>query len=158
MTNPAPKTILGVKLLDPISNQPDARIAAFLQEWKSNTNIGVTGEIYAPLTLTSAKHMRLILAEDELSKGNTAAFMTHINAVRAVDNMPAYTGQIPALDMLKHERRAALFVTGVRLLDMYRFGIRDPLWHANSDARTKPGTLLPISCIERNANPGIPDC
>jgi len=154
----APKTILGVKLMDPIGNAPDARILTFLQEWKTNTNIGVAGDIYSALTIASAKHMRLILAEDELSKGNTAAFTTHINAVRAVDGLPPYSGQIPALDMLKHERRAALFVTGVRLMDMYRFGIRDPLWHANSDTRTKPGTLLPITCLERNANPGIPDC
>jgi hypothetical protein len=60
--------------------------------------------------------------------------------------------------MLKHERRAALFLTGVRLLDMYRFGVRDPVWHPESDTFTKPGTLLPITCIERNANPNIPDC
>jgi len=154
----APKTILGVRLMDPIDNEPDARILTFLQEWKSSTDIGVAGNVYAPLTLTSAKHMHLILAEDELSKGNTAAFQTHINAVRAVDEMADYTGQIPALDMLRHERRAALFVTGVRIMDMYRFGIKDPLWHANSDANQSPGTLLPITCIERNSNPLIPDC
>jgi hypothetical protein len=102
--------------------------------------------------------MHLILAEDELAQGNTAGFTTHINAVRAVDDMPPYAGQIPPLEMLKHERRAALFVTGVRLIDMYRFGIKDPLWQSNSDAFTKPGTLLPITCIERNANDNIDDC
>jgi hypothetical protein len=154
----APKTILGVKLLDPISQQPDARIVKFMQEWKGGTNLGVAGDIYAPLTVTSAKHMLLIIAEDELSKGNTAGFTTRINALRAIDGLPDYTGQIPALEMLKHERRAALFVTGLRLLDMYRFGIKDPLWHANSDAVKKPGTLLPITCIEMNSNPNIPDC
>jgi hypothetical protein len=154
----APKTITGVRLMDPIDNAPDARIQVFLEEWKSNTNIAVAGNIYAPLTLTSAKHMHLILAEDELAKGNTAGFTTHINAVRAVDGMSDYTGQIPEIEMLKHERRAALFVTGVRLLDMYRFGIKDPLWHTTSDAAQRPGTLLPITCIERNSNTLIPDC
>jgi hypothetical protein len=154
----APKTILGVKLQDPIDNAPDGRILAFLQEWKGGSNIGVAGPIYSALTLTSAKHMHLILAEDELVKGNTAAFRTHINAVRAVNEMGEYTGQIPGIDMLKHERRAALFVTGVRLLDMYRFGIKDPLWHSTSDAFNDPGILLPITCIERDANPLIPDC
>ncbi|MCI0436422.1 MAG: hypothetical protein L0271_22715 [Gemmatimonadetes bacterium] len=154
----APKTILGVKLMDPIDNEADPRILAFLQEWKGGSNIGVAGPVYSSLTLVSAKHMRLILAEDALAKGNTTDFRTHINAVRALDDLTAYTGQIPALDMLKHERRATLFVTGVRLLDMYRFGIRDPLWHPNSDAVTSPGTLFPITCIERNANPEIPDC
>jgi hypothetical protein len=154
----APKTILGVKLQDPIGNAADARIRTFLEEWKGGTNIGVAGPIYSPLTLVSAKHMLLILAEDELQKGNIPGFTTHINRVRAVDGLPPYAGQIPALDMLKHERRAALFVTGVRLLDMYRFGIKDPLWNTNSDALRTPGTLLPITCIEKNSNPNIPDC
>jgi hypothetical protein len=102
--------------------------------------------------------MHLILAEDALVKNDMTAFATQINAVRAVDGLTPWSGQIPALDMLKYERRAALFVTGVRLLDMYRFGIKDPLWHANSDVLGKPGTLLPITCIEANANPQIPDC
>ncbi|MGH3927509.1 MAG: hypothetical protein ACRDTT_32380, partial [Pseudonocardiaceae bacterium] len=88
----APKTILGVKLQDPIAAAPDPRILAFLQEWKASTNIGVAGPIYSPLTLTSATHMRLILAEDELSKGNTAGFTTHINAVRTLNGLPPYSG------------------------------------------------------------------
>jgi hypothetical protein len=154
----APKTILGVKLQDPIGNAADARIRTFLEEWKGGTNIGVAGPIYSPLTLVSAKHMLLILAEDELQKGNIPGFTTYINRVRAVDGLPPYAGQIPALEMLKHERRAALFVTGVRLLDMYRFGSKDPLWNTNSDALRTPGTLLPITCIEKNSNPNIPDC
>jgi starch-binding outer membrane protein, SusD/RagB family len=154
----APKTILGVRLMDPIGNQPDARILAFLQEWKGGTNIGVAGPIYSPLTLTSVKHMRLLLAEAALAAGNNTEFTTQINAVRAMNGMPNYTGQIPAIEMLKHERRAVLFVTGVRLLDMYRFNIKDPLWHINSDAIRKPGTLFPITCIEANSNPLIDDC
>jgi hypothetical protein len=154
----APKTILGVKLQDPIDNVADPRILTFLEEWKGGTNIGVAGPIYSALTLTSAKHMHLILAEAALAAGNTDDFATHINAVRAVDGLSPYTGQIAALDMLKHERRTALFVTGVRLLDMYRFGITDPLWHPNSDVVGRPGTLLPITCIEANSNPEIPDC
>ncbi|HEX6308542.1 MAG TPA: hypothetical protein VFZ69_10170 [Longimicrobiales bacterium] len=154
----APKTILGVKLHDPIDDIPDPRIVTFLQEWKENTDIGVAGPVYSALTLTSARHMHLILAEDALARGAMVEFATHINTVRAMDGLTPYAGQIPALDMLKHERRTALFVTGVRLLDMYRFGIQDPLWHTNSDAVESPGTLLPITCIEANSNPEIPDC
>jgi hypothetical protein len=154
----APKTILGVKLMDPIDDIPDPRIQSFLEEWKGDANIGIAGTVYSPLTITSAKHMHLLIAEHELANGNTAGFETHINAVRSLDGLSDYSGQIPALDMLKHERRAALFVTGVRFLDMYRFGIKDPLWHPNSDALARPGTLLPITCIEANANPEIPDC
>jgi starch-binding outer membrane protein, SusD/RagB family len=157
----APKTILGIKLMDPIDDIPDPRIRTFLEEWKGGTDIAVAGPIYSALTLTSAKHMHLILAEDALASGNTGEFMTHINAVRAMDELTPWTGapgQPAAVDILRYERRAALFVTGVRLLDMYRFGIRDPLWHANSDAVERPGTLLPITCIESNSNPEIPDC
>jgi starch-binding outer membrane protein, SusD/RagB family len=154
----APKTILGVKLMDPIDNIPDPRILTFLQEWKGGTDIGVAGPVYSSLTLVSAKHMHLILAEDALQKGNMADFATQINAVRAVNGLTPWSNQIPALDMLKYERRAALFVTGVRMLDMYRFGIKDPLWQSGSDAFGSPGTLLPITCIEANANPLIPDC
>jgi hypothetical protein len=157
----APKTILGIKLQDPIDNIADPRIVTFVQEWKGDTDIGVAGPIYSALTLTSASHMHLIVAEAELAGGNMAGFMTHINAVRALDGLTPYTGaagQPSAIEMLQHERRAALFVTGVRLLDMYRFGIQDPLWHPNSDVVEQPGTLLPITCIEANANPEIPDC
>jgi hypothetical protein len=154
----APKTILGVKLMDPIDSEPDQRILTFLQEWKGGTDISVAGPVYSPLTLVSAKHMHLILAEDALKKGNNTDFGTHINAVRAVDGLSDWTGQIPAMDMLKHERRAALFVTGVRLLDMYRFGVTDPLWLPGSDVINSPGTLLPITCIEANSNPEIPNC
>lgn len=154
----APKTILGVKLLDPIDGVPDPRIVTFLQEWKDDTDISIAGPIYSSLTVTSAKHMHLILAEDALARGDEGGFALHVNAVRAMDGLTPWSGQIPALDALKYERRAALFVTGVRLLDMYRFGITDPLWVAGSDVVNAPGTLLPITCIERNANSEIPDC
>src|SRR5688572_14078348 len=79
----APKTILGVKLQDPIDSRADPRIVRFLEEWKASTNIGVAGPIYSPLTLTSAKHMRLILAEAALANADMTGFTTHINAVRA---------------------------------------------------------------------------
>jgi hypothetical protein len=154
----APKTILGVKLMDPIDDIPDPRIVSFLEEWKGGTNIGVAGPVYSPLTLVSGRHLRLILAEDALVKGNMTDFATQINAVRSLDGLTDWSGQIPAIDILKHERRTALFVTGVRLLDMYRFGIVDPLWHAGSDVVGRPGTLLPITCIEANSNPEIANC
>ena len=154
----APKTILGVKLQDPIDKKADPRITTFLTEWKAPQQINQAGDVYAPLTIVSAKYMNLILAEDALSKNDIATFTTRINNVRAVDGLTPFSGQIPALDMLKHERRAALFVTGVRLMDMFRFGVKDPLWHPQSDLMLKPGTLLPITCIERNANTKLPDC
>jgi hypothetical protein len=154
----APKTILGIKLQDPIDNVADPRIVTFLEEWKGGTDLSVAGPVYSALTLTSASHMHLILAEEALAAGNIPVFTTHINAVRSLAGLTLWSGQIPAIDMLKHERRTALFVTGVRLLDMYRFDISDPLWHPNSDVVEEPGTLLPITCIEANSNQEIPDC
>jgi hypothetical protein len=154
----APKTILGIKLQDPIDNVADPRIVTFMEEWKGDTDLSVAGPIYSALTLTSASHMHLILAEEALAAGDIPVFTTHINAVRSLADLTPWSGQIPAIDMLKHERRTALFVTGVRLLDMYRFDISDPLWHANSDVVEEPGTLLPITCIEANSNPEVPDC
>lgn len=154
----APKAIQGIRIKDPIDNIADPRIQAFLEEWKGGTDISVPGPIYSPLTIVSAKLMHLIIAEDALAKGNNTDFATHINAVRAVNGLSPWTGQIPARQMLEYERHTALFVTGVRLMDMYRFGIRDPLWSSGSDAFNSPGTLLPITCIEANSNPEIPDC
>ncbi len=153
-----PKVIQSVRLLDPIDNKADPRIVSIITEWKGSTNLGVPGTDYPPLTITSLRLMRLILAEDELSKGNTAGFTTHINAVRALDGLTAWSGQIPALEMLKHERRVNLFMSGLRLNDMYRFGTRDPRWLPNSDAFARPGTLLPITCIERRSNALIGGC
>lgn len=146
------KQILSVRLRDPIDNVPDPVITAKLLEWKSGT-LSATGDVYSPLTVTSARHMHLIVAEDALQKGDMARFRTHINRIRALDGLTPYTGQIPALDMLKHTRRTSLFLTGLRLNDMYRFGIRDPHWVSGSDAVDRPGTLLPITIIEIRANP-----
>jgi hypothetical protein len=38
---------------------------------------------------------------------------------------------------------------------MYRFGIVDPRWAPDSDARTCPGSLLPINNAERLTNPNV---
>jgi hypothetical protein len=69
-----------------------------------------------------------------------------------MDGDTPYSGQIPALDMLNHERRTNLAVTGLRLADMYRFGIRDPDWQPNSDAVQTPGMMMPITLVEVRAN------
>ena len=146
------RQVLGVRLLDPITNDVDPVVLAKLLEWKSGT-ITATGNVYPPMTLVSARLMRLILAEDALQKGDETTFRAEINAIRALDELPAYTGQIPAMDMLKHTRRTSLFMMGLRLNDMYRFGIVDPNWRSGSDVVTSPGTLLPITIIEIRANP-----
>lgn len=148
------KQIDSVRLRDPIDNIPDPVITAKLMEWKGGT-ISAAGGDYPPLTLASARMMRLIIAEDALQRGDQAAFETQINAIRAMDGLTAYSGQITALDILKHERRVNLFLMGTRLMDMYRFGIQDPHWRPNSDAMSQPGTLMPITIIEIRANPHL---
>jgi hypothetical protein len=57
--------------------------------------------------------------------------------------------------MLIHERRANLYLQGRRLNDMYRFGIVDARWATDSDARTCPGSELPINNAERLSNANV---
>lgn len=146
-----PFDIVGVALMDPIDNVPDPVITTKLNEFKGGefTN---TGNSYAPLSLVDARMMHLILAENALAGGDTGGFATHINHIRAMDGLTDFSGQISNMDMLKHSRRVNTFLMGLRLFDMYRFGISDGLWQGGSDIVTSPGTLLPITIIEIRAN------
>ena len=115
-----------------------------------------------PLAQTSQREMLLILAEAALAAGNNAGFDTHINALRALDGKQSYNGTGPTrLQLLQWERRINLVFQGRRLVDMYRFGIKDPRWISTSIAVRKAGCLLPIPLIERDANKlitGSPVC
>jgi hypothetical protein len=145
---------LTVALRDPITGQPDPRIAPLITEFVAPSG----GTNLIPITVTGSRDMLLIIAEVALARGQTAAFQTRINQLRALNGLPAWTGaagQPAALDMLVHERRANLFLQGRRLNDMYRFGIVDPRWATDSDARTCPGSLLPINNAERLTNPNV---
>jgi len=139
------KQMASIRLRDPISNAADPAFARIVNE-------AVAARQYGPITVVSWREIQLILAEAALAAGNTAKFTTHVNAVRALDNLPAYSGQIPAIDLLKHMRMANLYLQNRRLSDMYRFGARSPTWMAGSEAVAKPGTLLPIANIERISN------
>jgi hypothetical protein len=141
--------LLKVALNDPISNQPDPALAALMTEF-------VNGNTLSPLTVTGSRDMLLVIAEVALAKGNTAQFTTSINTLRSLNNLPAWTGaagQPTAQALLIHERRVNLYLQGRRLNDMYRFGIVDPEWAANSDAVTCPGSMFPITNGERLSNP-----
>jgi len=143
---------LTVALKDPITNQPDPVITALINEF-------VTGNLLTTLVATSSRDMRLIAAEVALAKGNTTEFATQINALRSLNNLPAWTGaagQPSAREILIHERRVNLYLQGRRLNDMYRFGVTDPSWSATSDALTCPGAMLAIGDIERQTNPNVP--
>ena len=140
--------IAGIKLLDPVTGQADPATAANIDECcrlASTVNVG--------WTVTSAKEMQLILAEAALATNNTAEFTTRINAVRAVNALPAWTGTPSANEILIHERAVSLFLQGRRLNDHYRFQIRADKWVATRGLRP---CFFPISYNERQQNPLAP--
>ena len=96
--------------------------------------------------------MHLVLAENALAGGDSNTFRTHVNRIRALDGLTPYDGQISETEMLRHTRRVNVMLQGLRLADMYRWGIEDPKWQDASAASSRPGTMLPISIIELRAN------
>jgi hypothetical protein len=143
--------IAGIKLRDPISNEPDPVLAAAIDEC-CRPAVGNN----VPFTQTSAREMQLILAEAALAAGNTEGFVSRINQLRAINGLPAYNGTTPApRAMLIHARRVNLFLQGRRLADHYRFNDRDPRW-IPTFAAAKKACFLPISFVERLSNTGAP--
>lgn len=135
-----------VNIKDPITGEADPRIAAELTALQA---------VYVNqvIVIVSAREMMLILAEAALAQGDIAGFTTQINALRALNNLPAFSGQVPAVQLLEHSRRVNLFLQGRRLADLYRFGSKAPEWSPTSTAATRPGTFLPITCIEIRSHP-----
>jgi starch-binding outer membrane protein, SusD/RagB family len=142
------KQVESIRLEDPIDAVPDPALTIIIED-------ATTARNWPPLTIVSARELLLILAEAELAASGGLggpAFNGYINRVRALDGVSDYTGQIPALDILRHQRMAGLYLTGRRLADHYRFGTVSPLWNPNASASTRPGTLFPIAQIERTSN------
>ncbi|MFQ6045241.1 MAG: RagB/SusD family nutrient uptake outer membrane protein [Gemmatimonadales bacterium] len=138
----------GIALQDPLDGVGDPRLAVIMAGFEA-------GERYADLTIATAREMYLILAEDALARGDTAAFTTNINQVRTMGgmtNMWSTASATTAQDMLIHERRVNLYLQGRRLNDMYRFGIQSSMWQPTRSAVTNPGTFLPITKAEIDAN------
>ncbi len=108
----------------------------------------VADQQYANLPIVSSREMHLILAEGALAGGDMGGFTTHINNLRALDGLTAFSGQVDARALLEESRAINLFLQGRRLTDLYRFGIKDVRWSVNT-----PGTFLPITKIEIESNP-----
>ncbi len=107
-----------------------------------------------PLRMVSDNELRLQIAEAALAANDNAGFDNAINAMRATKGLAPYNGTGPSrVDLLQFERRVALLFMGRRLNDMYRFGVVDPQWNANSTAVKQPGCLFPIGFSERESNP-----
>lgn len=135
---------------DPITVEPDPRTQALVDDFRSGP--------FVPLSYTSTREMRLILAEAYLANNNTDDAVTQINMVRDLGGLPAYdpdTHDLTPQEMLEYERKANLFMMGRRLNDLYRFGKSSPEWGSSSVATTTPGTLFPIANNEIDSNPYI---
>ncbi|MFB6241029.1 MAG: RagB/SusD family nutrient uptake outer membrane protein, partial [Gemmatimonadota bacterium] len=141
--------IVSITFKDPIDTGTVPRMV------KERVNDYSTNPETAPITVVSAREMHLILAEAALAQGDTGTFTTHINHVRAMDGLTPYEGQIPAMEMLQHSRKANLFLQGRRLADMYRFGTKAPMWQEGSSAASQPGTFFPITVVEIRSNPNL---
>ena len=137
-----------VTLQDPIDEVPQPFLVERINEF-------VEADEFADHTVVSAREMHLIQAEVALAQGDpNGDFATHINALRSLDGLSEYTGQIPKLEMLKHARRVYLILQKRRLADMYRFGVSSPEWGSGTGAQT-PGTFFPIPQVERQSNPNL---
>ena len=148
-----------VTLLDPYTGVADPAVSQALSQYGSSQ--------YGSLTMASERLMHLILAEDALNGGDTAGFETHINHIRVdIDGMAPYAvggaspvaGVADVVVALSHTRRANTLFQGLRLQDMYRWGLSDAKWQAASQAVTSPGMMLPITVVECRANENVPDC
>ena len=147
-------------LKDPLTGLVDPELRRAASEFKGTS----ATQLYGPLTVVSARELYLMLAEAGLAAGDTLGatgqFAVNINAVRALNGLPAYDPANAAhprpLAMLTYQRRANLFLQGRRLHDLYRFGERADQWQTTTplaEAVSEPGTFFPITQIELLANP-----
>lgn len=135
---------------DPITGTADVRMQAVATDFADKTKYS---DRYSALTMSSAREMHLIIAEDALAKGDSTTARARLNTLRALNTLTPITTANDISGAMKHERRANTYLQGRRLLDMYRFGVKDARWITTSEAFTIPGTLLPVTIIERRANP-----
>lgn len=143
-----PKRTTAIKLMDPVDNVAAPEATRIMKAFYAQ-------EQYWPLTVISARELRLIAAEVALAGGDVAAAATHLNAIREADGLTALSSTASrdqALAVLKHMRRTNLLLQGRRLVDQYRFAEPAPEWLATSPAAAQPGSMFPIGKDEVNAN------
>jgi hypothetical protein len=136
-----------IALLDPVTGDGDAAVGTAVAQFGDDQ--------YADITIASARLMHLIIAEDALANGDRAEFEDRINDIRDFDGYASdfqLDNGVTDVDMLQHTRRVNTLYMGLRLQDMYRWGLTDPLWAAGSTALTNPGEMLPITIVEIRAN------
>ena len=131
---------------DMISGEVHPYLDSYITDWVGSGR-------YANFPVVSEREMYLIIAEAALASGGD--FATPINALRALDGLPEFTGQVDAQALLIESRQANLYLQGRRLIDHYRFASPSPDWLGSSDAVQNPGSFLPITTVEIEANPLI---
>lgn len=163
----ASNNVDGIALMDPITGADDLALIDAMGQFRGGSYLDA-GTAFVPLTVASARLMHLIVAEHELANGNGGgggAFETAINALRDIDDSDAgYDFDSAAFGddvaALQHHRRVNTILQGLRLQDMYRWGLTptdagsapDARWQPGSTAVTAPGTMLPVTIIECRAN------
>jgi hypothetical protein len=138
-------TFESVTFTDVISGEVHPYLKSFINNFVSESQ-------YADIPVVSQREMHLILAEAALAGNSGLSFETQINDLRALDNLPEYTGQADAFELLKQSREVNLFLQGRRLADHYRFASPSAQW---TDSRDPSGTFLPITITEIRANPNL---
>lgn len=154
----------GIALNDPITGEPDVALRKAMDQFRGGTYLD-PGSIYADLSLTTGRLMNLIVAEDALANSDDAGFEDAINDLRDIDNTDAGYDYVDngvladQMDILQHHRRVNTLIMGLRLPDMYRWGITtttasapEARWQPGSTSLIEPGTMLPITIIECRAN------
>lgn len=159
--------VTAIALNDPLTGEPDVALRKAMDQFRGGSYLD-PGSIYADLSLTTARLMNLIVAEHELATnggGAASGFEDAINALRDIDDTDAgydFASDGDAandLDILQHHRRVNTLIMGLRLPDMYRWGITtteasapEARWQPGSTSMNEPGTMLPITIIECRAN------
>jgi len=130
---------------DLVSGEVHPYLQSFITSYRSQGQ-------YADIPVVSQREMYLILAEAALAGNANLDFGTQINTLRALDDLPDYTGQVDARTLLEQAREVNLFLQGRRLADHYRFETPSAQWGGNRD---EPGTFFPITLTEIRANPNL---
>jgi len=115
------------------------------------------------IPMLTGHEMRLIEAEVMWRDGNTSGAMAILNALRAnvgLSPLADPTSDTQMRDYILSERFAEMFMTGMRAVDLYRFGLTHDVFAAMDDperpASGRP-TKFSMSDTEALNNPNIAD-
>ena len=115
------------------------------------------------IPMFTSNEMRLIEAEVMMRDGDNAGAMAILNSLRAkvgLSPLPMPTNDTEMRDYLLSERFAEMYMTGMRAVDLYRFGITKEIFAAMNDPeRPASGRPTKFSMTDTEAlnNPNIED-